>query len=98
MLTPIWQQKPATASRIRGRIEVVLDYAAARGWRERGVNPAQWRGNLQHLLPAARKLRAIQHFVALDWHEAPAFMAKLREVRDPDGDALEGGARSDVGG
>jgi integrase len=51
----------------------------ARGWRERGHNPAVWRGHLKMILPMSRKVRPIRHFAALDWREAPAFMAKLRE-------------------
>src|SRR5207245_8727541 len=51
VIEPIWTEKPETASRVRGRIESVLDWAKARGYRE-GDNPAQWRGHLDHLLPA----------------------------------------------
>jgi hypothetical protein len=54
VLEPIWRQKPETASRLRGRIESVLDYAAARNWRA-GENPARWRGHLAKLLPAAEQ-------------------------------------------
>ncbi len=52
VLEPIWRDKPETASRLRGRIEAVLDYATARGWRT-GENPARWRGHLENLLPPA---------------------------------------------
>jgi integrase len=76
VLQPIWQTVPESASRIRGRIEVVLDYAAAKGWRT-GPNPAIWRGGLKALLPAKPKVRPIVPHPAIDWHEAPAFMAKL---------------------
>ena len=55
VLQPIWTAKPETASRVRGRIEAVLDYAAARGWRQ-GENPARWRGHLQNLLPARSRV------------------------------------------
>ena len=51
-LEPIWTQKPETASRVRGRIESVLDWATARGYRQ-GENPARWRGHLENLLPRA---------------------------------------------
>jgi integrase len=78
VLEPIWRTKPETAARVRGRIEMVLSYAIARGWRD-GPNPAVWRGHLQLMLPAPTKLRPVEHFSALDWHEAPGFMAKLRE-------------------
>jgi integrase len=77
VLTPIWQTKPETASRVRGRIERILSFAIVQGWRG-GPNPALWRGHLQLVLPAVRKLRPKQHLAALDWREAPEFMAKLR--------------------
>jgi integrase len=75
-LRPIWSAKPETASRVRQRIEAVLHYAAAIGARA-GDNPARWRGHLDHLLPKPSKVRAVQHHAALDWREAPAFMADL---------------------
>jgi integrase len=78
VLEPLWQTKPETASRVRGRIEAILSYAIARGWRD-GPNPALWRGHLQRMLPAPGKLRPVEHFAALDWHAAPAFMAELRQ-------------------
>ena len=79
VLSSIWFAKPETASRVRGRIETVLSYAAARGWRDRNIlNPAIWRGHLQLMLPPRRKVRAVQHHPALDWREAPAFMVELR--------------------
>ncbi len=78
VLEPIWREKPETASRLRGRLELVLDYAAARGWRT-GENPARWRGHLANLLPKPGKLRAVEHHAALPWGEVGAFMAELRE-------------------
>jgi integrase len=78
VLHPIWFTKPETGSRIRSRIELILDYATVRGWRS-GPNPAIWRGNLKLALPAKTKVRAVEHYAALDWREAPAFMVKLRE-------------------
>ncbi|MEO1293643.1 MAG: integrase arm-type DNA-binding domain-containing protein [Pseudomonadota bacterium] len=77
VLRPIWTEKPETASRVRQRIEAVLDYAAALGARS-GDNPARWRGHLDHLLPRPSKVRAVQHFPALDWREISAFMNSLR--------------------
>jgi integrase len=77
VLERLWQTKPQTASRIRRRIEAVISYATARGWRS-GANPALWRGHLQLMLPAVGKLRPTEHFTALDWREAPTFMAELR--------------------
>jgi integrase len=77
VLEPIWPTKPDTARRVRGRIEMILSYAIARGWRD-GPNPAVWRGHLQTMLPSTRKVRAVKHHAALDWREAPAFMVELR--------------------
>jgi integrase len=78
IVQPIWATKPETASRVRGRIETILAYAIAQGWRE-GPNPAIWRGHLQLMLPAKSKVHTVEHHAALPWREAPAFMAKLRE-------------------
>ena len=75
-LQPIWKVKPETASRLRGRIEAVLDYATARGWRQ-GENPARWKGHLANLLPKPSKLGAVRHHKALSWNETPAFMRAL---------------------
>jgi integrase len=77
ILEPLWQKKPATASRVRGRIESILDYASARGWRT-GDNPARWRGHLANLLPADGDMRT-EHHAALPWQEVGALMAKLRQ-------------------
>lgn len=77
VLEPIWTTKTETASRVRGRIEAILDWAAARGYR-RGDNPARWRGHLDHLLPARAKVARVQHHAALPYAEAGAFMASLR--------------------
>jgi integrase len=77
VLKPIWTTKAETASRLRGRIERVLDAAKALGHRS-GENPAAWRGNLKNLLPAARKLSR-GHHAAMPYVEVPAFVAKLRE-------------------
>jgi integrase len=76
VLTPIWTAKTETASRLRQRIEAVLDYASALGIRS-GDNPARWRGHLDHLLAAPTKVRAVEHHSALPWAEAPAFVAEL---------------------
>src|SRR5262249_52152794 len=77
VLQPIWQDEAETASRIRGRIESVLDYAKVRGWRE-GENPARWRGHLSHLLPKRQKLSR-GHLAAMSYEQVPTFMAALRE-------------------
>jgi integrase len=76
-IEPIWTTKPETASRVRGRIESVLDWAAARGYRQ-GENPARWRGHLDHLLPNKAKVRRVEHRAALPYAEIGPFMAELR--------------------
>jgi integrase len=78
-LRPIWEAKPETASRLRGRIENVLDYAKTRGWRA-GENPARWKGHLDHLLPARAKIARVVHHAALPWAELPAVMCKLADA------------------
>lgn len=75
ILNPIWNEKNETASRLRGRIERVLDYAKARGWRE-GENPALWRGHLKSLLPARQKLQR-GHHPAMPYDMVPAFYIQL---------------------
>ena len=77
-LDPIWAKKPETASRVRGRIEAVLDWASAREFRQ-GENPARWRGHLNKLLPASSKVRKVKHHAALPYSEIGAFMAELRQ-------------------
>ena len=77
VLKPIWTEKPETASRVRGRIEKVLDAAKAKGFRA-GENPARWRGHLDHLLPRPSKLTR-GHHAAMPYEEVPAFIASLRE-------------------
>ncbi len=88
ILEPIWRSKSETASRIRGRIEVILSWAKVRGYRD-GENPAQWRGHLDHLLPAKGKVRRVAHHPALPYPEIPAFMKLLREQEGFAARALE---------
>jgi integrase len=78
ILQPIWSTKPETASRVRGRIEQILDAAKVQGVRD-GDNPARWRGHLAHVLPPITTVCAVKHHAALDWREIPAFVASLRE-------------------
>jgi integrase len=75
VLNPVWSRAPETASRLRGRIEKVLDWATARKYRI-GDNPAKWSGHLEHLLKALP--RPDKHHAALPFTELPAFMADLR--------------------
>lgn len=78
VLTPIWQKKPETASRLRGRIEKVLDYAKAKGWRS-GDNPARWNGHLKNALPM-RKKESVKHHDAMDYRDLPAFYKSLSDA------------------
>jgi integrase len=75
VLQPIWTKYPETGSRVRGRIETILDYAKAHGWRS-GENPAQWKGNLSHILPRRPRLAQV-HFPAMAYSDIPSFMANL---------------------
>jgi integrase len=77
VLEPIWQTKTETASRVRGRIESVLDWACVRGYRI-GDNPARWRGHLQHILPARTRIAKPSPHPAMAYSELPAFMAAVR--------------------
>jgi integrase len=78
VLRPHWSRVPETASRLRGRIEKVLNAAKAKGYRS-GENPAAWRGHLDHLLPSPKKIGDHSHYAAMPYAEVPAFLAKLRE-------------------
>ncbi len=80
-LKPIWTTKPETASRIRGRIEAVLDWARVHGYRN-GENPARWKGHLNHLLPARSKVRRVKHHAAMPYDEVGPFMETLRQRSD----------------
>ena len=87
VLQPIWTTKAETASRVRGRIEKVLDAAKAKGFRS-GENPARWRGHLDHLLPKRQKLQR-GHHPAMPWIEVPAFLTKLKRSPSVGARALE---------
>jgi hypothetical protein len=76
VLKPLWNAKPETASRLRGRIERVLDAAKAQGLRN-GENPARWRGHLDQLLPRPATLTR-GHHAAINYAEVPAFMDRLQ--------------------
>ena len=77
VLEPIWTTKPETAGRIRGRIESVLNWAKARGYRT-GENPALWKGHLDNLLPARRKIANVKHHAALPYDQIAQFIDALR--------------------
>lgn len=88
VLEPIWLTTTETASRLRGRIELVLDWATARNYRE-GPNPARWRGHLDKLLPAPGKVAKAEHHAAMPIDEIGAFMQQLRLADGMGARALE---------
>jgi integrase len=96
VLEPIWNEKPETASRLRGRIENVLDWARVKEDRK-GENPARWKGRLDQIYPAPAKAKKARrqktgrgaHHPALPYAEAPAFMVELRKVTSVAAKALE---------
>lgn len=77
VLQPIWQDKTETATRLRSRIENILDWATVSHYRT-GDNPARWRGHLENLLADPNKVAKVAHHAALPWQEVGAFMAELR--------------------
>jgi len=77
VLKPIWVQIAETASRLRGRIEAVLDFAKAKGWRT-GDNPARWKESLKHRLANVSRIKRTQHHPALPWEHVPGFITKLQ--------------------
>jgi integrase len=85
----LWTTKTETASRVRGRIESVLDWAKARGMRGERDNPARWRGHLDQLLPAKSSVAPVEHHKAMPYSELPAFMASLRGNNSVSARALE---------
>ncbi|TAK78559.1 MAG: site-specific integrase [Aquabacterium sp.] len=87
-LEPIWRKRTETASRLRGRIELVLDWATARGLRE-GLNPARWRGHLDKLLPQPGKVAKVTHHPAIPLANITKFMKDLQQVPGTGAKALE---------
>jgi len=88
-IEPIWSTKNETATRVRSRIELVLDYAVQREYRPEGPNPARWRGNLDAALPAAGKVAKVKHFEALPIDGMHEFMKRLRAAEGMGARALE---------
>ena len=78
ILTPIWEKKTETASRLRGRLEWILAAATTKGLRT-GMNPALWRGLLETILPSPKKIKRVKHHEAMPFLQLPAFMTCLRE-------------------
>jgi integrase len=110
ILTPIWTTRTETASRLRGRLEWILAAATTLRLRE-GSNPASWRGHLQTILPAPKKITKVKHFKALPYQEIPELLGKLNDLCSIGALALEftilnasrsgevfGGLRSEVNG
>lgn len=88
VLAPIWTEKHETASRLRGRIERVLDFARVKGWRT-GENPALWRGHLRGVLPTIKKRDRVTHLSAMPYSDVPGFMQNLRKREALTARALE---------
>jgi integrase len=87
-IEPIWMGKTETASRVRGRIESVLDWCTVRGYRT-GDNPARWKGHLSEVLPARGQVAKVNHHAAMPFAELPPFMAELRKRKGAAARALE---------
>jgi len=88
ILSPIWTSKTETATRVRGRIEKVLDWAKVQDYRT-GDNPALWRGHLSEALPKPSKVATEDHHAALPWSEIGAFMVALRAMQGSGARAME---------
>lgn len=86
VLKPIWSTKRETASRLRGRIEKILDAAIAKGYRK-DANPARWKGNLDSILPRDKQLR--RHHAAMPFTNIPKLMVRLRDMTSVSARALE---------
>lgn len=89
-LTPIWAKKTETATRVRGRIERVLDYCKVKGWRQ-GDNPALWRGHLRNALQKPSAIRKVKHHTALPYADVPDFVQRIRSAEAMSARALEFG-------
>jgi integrase len=88
ILDPIWRTKTETASRLRNRIELVLDWATVREFRQ-GENPARWRGHLDKVFPPPAKIKTVKHHRAMDFCDVSGFVCKLNKRGDAGSRALE---------
>lgn len=88
VLTPIWNTKTETATRVRGRIERILDWAQVNGYRE-GANPAYWRGNLEHIYTKPSKIMNIRHMPSLPYENMSSYMQALRKQGSLTANAIE---------
>ena len=93
VLQPVWHSRPETASRVQSRLENVLDYSAAMGWRDK-ANPARWKGHLDRLLPSPTTIKrqqnggAVRHYPAMPYSGVPAFMSDLKRLSSTSAAAL----------
>jgi integrase len=94
ILQPLWTSRTETAKRVQGRIEAIVDYAAARKWRD-SSNPARWRGHLDKLLPSPVRVKrqanggTTRHHPAMPYTQVPTFMVELRQLVSISALALE---------
>src|SRR5262249_26894190 len=88
VVQPIWEVRTETASRVRARVEAVLDWAAANGYRS-GDNPARWRGHLDKLLPRRAKVSPVPPQPAMAFRDLPAFMGEVRQNSSISASALD---------
>lgn len=88
VLSPIWGTRTETATRVRGRIESILDWATVSKFRQ-GDNPARWRGHLENLLANPNRIAPVRNHPALPWREVPAFMVLLAQCRGVAARAVE---------
>lgn len=89
ILKPIWESKTETASRLRGRIESVINYATAKGYRTNGYNPARWAGHLKEILPAPSKIQKVTHHPAVPLESISEWYSSLRGLDGISARALE---------
>jgi integrase len=89
VVEPIWHEKNATAAKLRWWLESILNFAAAKGWRPRGDNPAAWTGNLEAALGKPSQVAPTEHQAALPWTEVPAYFAALKAKASPSTRPLE---------
>lgn len=85
----LWNTQPVLASKLRERIEAVLNWSMSLGYRERSINPAVWRGHLEHALPKVSKVHKPKHYSAIAYQDIGKFMEELREIEGLPARALE---------
>jgi integrase len=88
-LEPVWTEKTATASKVRGWLETIFNFAAARGMRLKGDNPAAWRGNLEAAFAKPSQIAPTKHQLALPWSEVQEFFRALKTEQSTTGRLIE---------